>query len=594
MGVGPQHEASAVPRDRDSAALLTERRVVHMIASGVSWRQVLDALCRLCEAEFADMRASVVVVENGATMHVGAAPSMPPEFKTWLDGTRIGPSVGSCGTAAYTKQRVVVEDIATDPLWALAAPVALRFGMRACFATPVLADDGEALGSFGIYFLTPRGPTAEQLELADRVSNLASVVLQRRRSQKREVKLLRELETRVQQRTRALERTVEELRSESESARAASAAKSAFLADMSHEIRTPMNAILGFAQVLSQGSGLTPPQVEQLDAIRGSGEHLLCVVDDVLQMAKLESGGLEGAKQEVDLGELLHDVERMFGQQVRSKGLALVAEVASDVPQRFTSDRGKLRQVLVNLVGNALKFTARGAVTIRVCCLGQASLRFAVHDTGPGIAEQDQNGLFLAFFQAGSAAQRALGTGLGLAISKRLVEFLGGQLQVHSTLGVGSEFSFALPLHVAHPELEPLHGERHLSLLPRPDLTVLIVDDHDLNRRVLVELLRPFGFRVLQAKDGAEALVSFERDQPQLVLMDLRMPRMDGYEAMRSIRQSPGGALVRIVAVTASAFDVDLARIRGSGADDILRKPFRREKLLQIVETQLMYGAHQA
>jgi signal transduction histidine kinase/ActR/RegA family two-component response regulator len=544
-----------------------------MIASGVSWRQVLDALCRLCEAEHADIRASVVLVENGTTLRLAAAPSLPSEYRALLDGTRIGPSVGSCGTAAYTKQRVIVEDIASDPLWAIPAPKVLRFGLRACFATPVLADDGEVLGSLGLYFLTPHRPTREQLELADCATNLASIALQRRRGRQREEKLRNEL-----------------------------AAKTAFLANMSHEIRTPMNAILGLAQVLSLHGGLTPVQTEQLDAIRGSGEHLLCVVDDVLQMAKLESGRLEGQRQDVELRTLLCDVERMFGQQARSKGLALVSKLASDAPARVLADAGKLRQVLINLVGNALKFTARGAVTLevsRVALPVHARLLFVVHDTGIGISEHDQKGLFHAFFQAGEADQRALGTGLGLAISNRLVECLGGQLRVRSRLGAGSEFSFDLPLHGAHahPHDAPqtsAHEPRGGATAPRPDLTVLIVDDHDLNRRVLVELLRPFAFRVLEAKDGVEALVAFERHQPQLVLMDLRMPKMDGYEAMQRIRQSAGGTTARIVAVTASAFDVDLSRIRSSGADDILRKPFRREKLLRIVEAQLVHGAPHA
>ena len=564
-----------------------------MIATGVGWRLVLDSICRLFEAQNGEVRASIVLIANSATMHPGAAPNIPDEFGELLDGVPIGPNVGSCGTAAFTKQRVIVEDIANDPLWAVAAPDALRFGLRACFSTPVLAHDGEVLGTFGIYFLTPRLPDPEQLELADRAANLASIALERRRNELRVAKLHEELERRIEQRTEALERAVQELSRSRESAEAASAAKTAFLANMSHEIRTPMNAILGFAQVLAQNNNLTTVQSEQLDAIQRSGEHLLSVIDDVLEMSKIEAGRLSGRVHEFAIDELLTDVERMFRLQVHNKGLTLLMRTAPDAPARWVSDLAKLRQVLINLVGNAIKFTRQGSVTVEVSAVGPSAepsaLRFSVRDTGAGISEQAKRSIFLPFFQAGNEAQRSAGTGLGLAISWRLVELLGGQIEVQSGLGLGSVFSFELPRDQARTELRsPLAtGRREALEVVGQGTALLIVDDHDLNRRVLVELLRPFGFRVFEATNGAEALAMFEQHRPELVLMDLRMPVMDGYEAMKRIREAPRGADVRIVAVTASAFDDDLARIQGAGANDVLRKPFRREQLLRIVETQL-------
>ena len=605
MGVGLQQEALAVPLDRESAVLAGERRVFELLTSGVGWRLVLDSICRMFEAQNADVRASIVLIENSATMHPGAAPNIPREFGELLDGVRIGPSAGSCGTAAFTKRRVIVEDIASDPLWVGAASVALRFGLRACFSTPVLAHDGEVLGTFGLYFLTPRLPDPEQLELADRAAKLASIALERRRSDLRLAKLHDELERRIEQRTESLERAVEELRLSRASAEAASAAKTAFLANMSHEIRTPMNAILGLAQVLSQHDNLTPAQCEQLAAIQRSGEHLLSVIDDVLQMSKMEAGRLSTRVHEFALAELLTDVERMFCLQAQNKGLRLRVRVAPSAPARLVSDSAKLRQVLINLVGNAIKFTDQGTVTVEVCAVGtsaaRGTLHFVVRDTGVGISEQAQKSLFQPFFQAGDMARRAAGTGLGLAISRRLAELLGGHISVQSGLGVGSVFLFELPFDrvpagapvplvsaLRSRAEEPRASTRGegLELIGR-GAAVLIVDDHDLNRRVLVELLRPFGFCVFEAVNGVEALVSFERHKPALVLMDLRMPLMDGYEAMQRIRQAPHGTHVRIIAVTASAFDDDLARIHSSGADEVLRKPFRREQLLSIVEAQL-------
>jgi two-component system sensor histidine kinase/response regulator len=286
----------------------------------------------------------------------------------------------------------------------------------------------------------------------------------------------------------------------------------------------------------------------------------------------------------------------MFRLQAHAKGLSLLVNAAHDVPRTIVTDLAKLRQVLINLVGNALKFTAEGSVSIDVrahsLTPSRVVLRFAVRDTGPGISEQAQGTLFQPFVQAGTPAQRFGGTGLGLAISKRLVELLGGQLSVESRLEQGSAFFFELPIELAdEPALPRVAGLRTRANTPSGEhsaVGVLIVDDHDLNRRLLVELLRPFGFTVREAADGAQALDQFERYRPQLILMDLRMPGLDGYQAMQRIRQSAQGAHVRIVAVTASAFDDDLPKIRNSGADDVLRKPFRRDQLFQVIENQLL------
>jgi signal transduction histidine kinase/CheY-like chemotaxis protein len=589
---GRQSEISVIPFDRERAVLSGERRILEMIATGVGYQPTLDAICRLFEDQNPDVRASILRVENFATVHPGAAPSLPPEYGALLDGAPIGMNEGSCGTAAFTKKRVIVEDIATDPIWAAYAPLALQFGLRACFSTPILAPDGEVLGTFGIYFLAPQLPVHEQLELADRAANLASIALERRRGELHMQKLHDDLEKRIDQRTQALANAVQELSLAREIAETASAAKSAFLANMSHEIRTPMNAILGFAQLLAEDSNLSLPQTEKLAAIQRSGEHLLSVIDDVLEMSKIESGRLSMMPHPFALADVLTDVERMFRLQAQSKGLALIVGAASDVPGELVSDQAKLRQVLINLVGNAIKFTQQGSVSVAVSASDvtdtEAKLRFVVTDTGAGISEQARGVLFQPFIQAGHPAQRAGGTGLGLAISKRLVELLGGHIAVASQLGQGSAFSFELALGRAQKPLDALRSQSaELVVQGRSDIRALIVDDHDLNRRVLVELLAPLALQVLEAANGAEAFRLFEQHRPELVLMDLRMPVMDGYEAIRRIRTSAGGAKVRIVAVTASAFDDDLAEIRSSGADDVLRKPFRKAALFRVVDDQL-------
>jgi signal transduction histidine kinase/ActR/RegA family two-component response regulator len=588
--------------ERERALLYGERRVLEMIATGIGWREVLDAICRLFEAQNGDVRASIVLVENFATLRPGAAPSIAHEYGVMLDGAPIGPKNGTCGTAAYLKKRVITQDIASDPIWGPYAHVPMSFGLRACFSTPVIAHDGEVLGSFGIYFLVPMLPDQEQLDLADRAAHLASIALERRRSELRLGKLHEELEQRIEQRTHALECAVAELSSAREAAEAASAAKSSFLANMSHEIRTPMNAILGFAQLLADDRELSPAQAEKLDAIQRSGEHLLSVIDDVLQMSKIESGRSSVQAQPCELRQVLSDVERMFRIQAQSKGLLLLVGADAEVPVHVLSDRAKLRQVLINLVGNAIKFSERGSVLVEVSASalapGRALLRFSVRDTGVGIAPEAQGSLFQPFVQLAQPGERTAGTGLGLAISKRLVELLGGQIGLESQPGVGSRFWFELPLEcsaesAAAPATFCSPADPPASSAPSPamsreraPLRLMIVDDHKLNRQVLGELLAPFGFALLEAADGSEAVNLFAQHKPELVLMDMRMPVMDGYEAMRRIRATPGGAQARIVAVTASAFEDDLRAIQQSGADDVLRKPYRKEALLRIVEAQ--------
>jgi signal transduction histidine kinase/ActR/RegA family two-component response regulator len=586
-------DASFVHSNRERAVLEGERRILEMIATGVGWQPVLEAVCRLFEAQNGDVRASILLVRDGATLHPGAAPSLPPEYGTPFDGAPIGLNQGSCGTAAFTKQRVVVEDIATDPIWAAYASLVLRFGLRACFSTPIIAHDDEVLGTFGIYFLVPQRPNREQLDLADRAANLASIALERRRSELRLAKLHEDLEQRIAQRTEALERAVSELERAREVAEAANAAKSAFLANMSHEIRTPMSAILGFAQLLAASSDLSPSQAESVDAIRSSGEHLLTVIDDVLEMSKIEAGLLRVTRQAFDLGALLVDVERMFRLQAETKDLALRVRAAADVPRGIATDQAKLRQVLINLVGNAIKFTQRGSVAVEARVASRATdrvvLRFDVQDTGLGIHELAQAALFQPFVQAGQPAVPVGGTGLGLAISKRLVELLGGRIALESRQGQGSTFWFELEVDVvsdreldARPTAEPRVCAEQTSAVE-----ILIVDDHEPNRRSLVELLKPLGLPVLEAINGVDALVQFERHRPKLVLMDLRMPIMDGYEAMRRIRQLAGSDEVRIVAITAGMFDDDNPEIRDCGADDVLRKPFRIDALFAVIEAQL-------
>jgi PAS domain S-box-containing protein len=368
----------------------------------------------------------------------------------------------------------------------------------------------------------------------------------------------------------------------------ASRVKSEFLANMSHEIRTPMNAILGFAQVLERDPALTPWQAGHLKTIIRSGGHLLSLINDVLDMSKIEAGRITLDPVVFSLPDLLDDLAAVFRSRCEAKNLQLVMDRDESVPAFIRGDEGKLRQVFVNLLGNAAKFTEQGGIALRVGAKPQMGdgagglwLQVEVEDSGPGINQEDLARLFVPFQQA-AVGVKAGGTGLGLAISRQFVEAMGGRLDVSSQVGKGSIFRFNVLVEEAacEPDKKTQETRRVVGLAPgSAGVKVLVVDDQPDNRTVLRELLTPLGFDVREAANGAEALMEFARWSPRAVLMDMRMPVMDGYEATRQLRATEAGRTVLVVAVTASAFEYQEARVMASGVDAYVRKPFRPEEL---------------
>ncbi len=358
--------------------------------------------------------------------------------------------------------------------------------------------------------------------------------------------------------------------------------KSEFLANMSHELRTPLNAILGFTQLMADDRNLTEGQVERIGVISRSGEHLLALINDILDISKIEAGKMELRPTAFDLPRFVDDLGEMFSLKCRKKGLTLYVEKLEGLPRYVEADLGKLRQVMINLLGNAVKFTEEGGISVIAGRDGDG-IRFAVRDTGRGIPEAELGLIMLPFVQA-STTDHEGGTGLGLAISSRYVRMMGGALEARSVLGEGSTFSFTLPLEEREgPSEEAAGGSEAIFVEDGTESTVLVVDDQLANRLVLKEMLERAGFSVVEALDGREAVERARELVPDIVFMDIKMPVMDGYEAVAALKGDPATAGIRVFALTASAFSYDEARIGAAGFDGFLAKPFKLSALHRLI-----------
>lgn len=356
-------------------------------------------------------------------------------------------------------------------------------------------------------------------------------------------------------------------------------AKSRFLAHMSHEIRTPLNAILGFSQLLQQDQALALSQKQRVEIINSSGEHLLALLNDILELSKIESGRLELSPISFDFHATMNDLILIFRVRAEAKHLHLSLEGLERVPRFLFADEQKLRQVLVNLLSNAVKYTASGAIQVRVSTEQPGTeewrLNIVIEDSGSGIAAEEMNRLFIPFEQTSSGRSSHAGTGLGLAISRQFARLMGGDVTVVSEVGQGSVFRLELPVKEGAAIDQP--DRRHVLGLEggQPRYRILVAEDDADSRLFLVQLLGEAGFDVVEAANGKEAVEAFTRCHPKLILMDDWMPFMRGDEAIRQIRQKPGGAGVKIITLTANASDETRHRSISAGTDLFMAKPFR-------------------
>jgi len=384
------------------------------------------------------------------------------------------------------------------------------------------------------------------------------------------------------------ERSAARQREALRSAEAANRAKGEFLANMSHELRTPLNGILGYAQILQRDSALSERQRAGVSIIQRSGEHLLTLIDDTLDFARIEAGKLRLEIADVALPDLVEVIREIIGVKAEEKQVEFICAVAPDVPDGVRADTRRLRQVLLNLLANAVKFTDRGRVGLHVTRAATGAVRFEVRDTGIGISPDQLATVFEPFEQVGNPERRAEGTGLGLAISREFVRAMGSEIHVESGVGRGSTFWFELaPAMTVRSGTSREPPERVATGYEGPRRKVLIIDDVAVNRTVIAELLSRLGFETIEAASGREAMAKAQRERPALIVTDIVMPGMDGLETTRRLRRTPGLADVPIIVVTASPSEGDEKKSLAAGVSAFLPKPVDFGRLLAQIGTLL-------
>lgn len=541
--------------------------ILEKLARGDAIDDVLEILAQCIEAELGGAYCSIFGVDaQRKYLKCLAAPSLPAYYNDAVDGLEIMPGIGSCSTVIATGERVIVSDIQTHPNWQGFSDVAARAGLRTCWSEPVFDRHGEVVATFAIYFKAQRPFGEAEAQVLEQAGKLAGIAIQRSEDERAII-------------------------AAKDAAEAANRAKSQFLATMSHEIRTPITGVMGFADMLIEDD-LPEDSREKVCRIKYSTGSLLKIVNEILDISKLESGKMEVEPLDFHMPSLLGDVVSHFAQSGNS-ACDIELNIADGFPTGVNGDPTRIRQVLLNLIGNAVKFTKDGGVRVEARLdrsqSGSAMLHIAVHDTGIGIAKDVVPRLFSDFVQADASISREFeGTGLGLAICKRLVELLGGEIGVESELGVGSTFWFNLPFKPASSDVRPLDGSRvsgPLSVEALRSLKILVAEDNQINQMIIAEVLEKFGHRFEMVNDGNEAVRAHESADFDPILMDVRMPNVSGPDATKMIRAGDSGkAGIPIVAVTADAMAEHQKAYLEAGMTAVATKPIDRVELARAID----------
>lgn len=546
----------------DSAATLRIERIFHaqtrmleLIASGAPLPEVLDCLNKTIESEVEGGLCSVLILD-GEFLHTLAAPSLPRAYLDAFEGTKIGPGVGSCGHAAYANELTIAEDVAVHPYWAPYRQHPLKYGLRACWSSPIRSSTGEVLGTFAIYHREPRGPSAKDLEFIAGASHIAGIAIERRR-----------LDESLARRTAELE--------------AADRRKDVFLATLAHELRNPLAPIVTALELLRHVPGVPHAAAQALTIIERQAQHLTRLVNDLMDVSRIGQGRLELRKQRVALETVVRDALELSRAQVTAQHHDLVVRLPPD-PVAIEVDPLRITQVLANLLHNAAKYTPPGGHIALEARLDGAELVLTVRDSGIGMTPDLVDSAFNLFMQAERSLDRAQGgLGLGLTLVKSIVTQHGGTVRAESEgLGLGSTFIVRLPAARADRPERAAPSEAAADAAPpvsRPPLApgkrVLVVDDNADAAEMLAMALESADYEVRTAFDGPAALAVCESWRPGVVLLDIGLPGLDGYEVAARLRRKFDRRALRLVALSGYGDVATQAAATAAGFDLALVKP---------------------